>query len=593
MASLQLPRDGGIPQSKIDKLPQFKLNSVPIKDGVYRVKHADERESKPRSGDPTIQNTEVWFKSPPLDEVTIRKIDSVQLFAESHDQGYCENPDQGNWTWFELGIYENEESSAPRKDGGIDLIWRSHYNHFSEYDYKWCEGDKFEETHDLVRNLEPGNVIGVRLCSRFGGWEIWARNGYLVFEIGKETMDRAAPPPYSEIISELKTIQQAISDVNIQNEAVFKPTMSKKLLRADAFGTGEERPLRVLSLDGGGVRGLVTLHLLKAVFDKAGITQKPCEVFDMIGGTSTGGRIAIMLGRLKMTLEECIAAYLSVMGKVFPKGAWYSKTVNLAWSGNYYDEKPLENAIKEIVGQKLGDPEAQLLDTNPESTCKIFVMAVRSDKGNNRGPVFLRSYPNPVELPEFPKIKVWEAARATSAAPAYFKPFAIEKYHLVDGGLGANNPLGWLWTEILSVFGPARSTSTFLTIGTGMQPNDELKDPGDITNAVNTIGAFASIATNTELTHVLFRTLIDAFAPQARGKKYFRLNVGKYIGNWEQKVGLLWREKVHHYDDWEKIGKLDDVEALQPLMKLAEQYIKDNHKLFQECADSLGNAVKS
>ena len=77
-------------------------------------------------------------------------------------------------------------------------------------------------------------------------------------------------------------------------------------------------------------------------------------------------------------------------------------------------------------------------------------MAVRQDAANNRGPVFLRSYPpNPTTLEPgeisalLPNIKVWEAARATSAAPAYFKPFAIEKYHLIDGGLGANNPLGW------------------------------------------------------------------------------------------------------------------------------------------------------
>ena len=79
-----------------------------------------------------------------------------------------------------------------------------------------------------------------------------------------------------------------------------------------------------------------------------------------------------------------------------------------------------------------------------------FVTAVRKDAGNNRSPVFLRSYkPNYTALDKndilelLPEIKVWEAARATSAAPAYFKPFAIKKYELLDGGLGANNPLGW------------------------------------------------------------------------------------------------------------------------------------------------------
>ncbi|KAK6347586.1 hypothetical protein TWF718_005424 [Orbilia javanica] len=592
MASLQLPRAAKIPLSEIDALPQFELNGTPLKDGTYRVKHSEPRQSEPRPDDVDSINAEVWFRSPALDEVTIRKIDSIQLFAESHDQGFASNDDLGNWTWFELGIYANEGAEQPRSKNGIDLIWRSHYNNFKSAEYKWCEGDLFKETHDLVRNLEPGNCIGVRLVSRFKAWEIFAQNGYLVFKLGSETLDRAPPPPYEEIISEIRAIQEAISDVNVQNKAVFMPSISDELLRADAFGTGEKRPLRVLSLDGGGVRGLVTLRLLQAVFKEAGITQKPHQVFDLIGGTSTGGFIAIMLGRLKMTIEECIAAYMNVMGKVFPKSSEVEKKFRLVKDGAYYDEKVLEEAIKDVVRQKLGDPEAQLLDKDPNNNCKIFVMAIRADKLNNRGPVFLRSYPSQIGLVEFPNIKIWEAARATSAAPTYFKPLKIDGRELIDGGLGANNPLGWLWTEILAVFGPARTTSTFLSIGTGIPANNELKDPGNPTKILHTVDTIASAALNTELTHVLFRTLVNAFAPQAREKKYYRFNVGKYIGDWEEKVGSLWwKETVHHYDDWAAIPELDDVEALKPLMELTEKFIVENKKLFEECAGSLGVAV--
>jgi len=72
-----------------------------------------------------------------------------------------------------------------------------------------------------------------------------------------------------------------------------------------------------------------------------------------------------------------------------------------------------------------------------------FVMAVNSDAANNRAPVFLRSYVNSQNPSEVPGIKVWEAARATSAAPTYFPPMKVGKYTFVDGGLQANNPLGW------------------------------------------------------------------------------------------------------------------------------------------------------
>jgi|SRR5947207_9942379 len=63
---------------------------------------------------------------------------------------------------------------------------------------------------------------------------------------------------------------------------------------------------RVLALDGGGVRGLSSLYMLSDIMEeirkKMGETKapRPCEYFDLIGGTSTGGLIAIMLGRLGM-----------------------------------------------------------------------------------------------------------------------------------------------------------------------------------------------------------------------------------------------------------------------------------------------------
>ena len=64
--------------------------------------------------------------------------------------------------------------------------------------------------------------------------------------------------------------------------------------------------LRVLALDGGGVRGLSSLLLLPEIMENieretgADETPLPCQYFNLIGGTSTGGLIAIMLGRLEM-----------------------------------------------------------------------------------------------------------------------------------------------------------------------------------------------------------------------------------------------------------------------------------------------------
>ena len=70
--------------------------------------------------------------------------------------------------------------------------------------------------------------------------------------------------------------------------------------------TGLNHCPRILSLDGGGVRGLSSLLILREVMEEIGRraganeTPRPCQYFDLIGGTSTGGLIAIMLGRLQM-----------------------------------------------------------------------------------------------------------------------------------------------------------------------------------------------------------------------------------------------------------------------------------------------------
>jgi len=96
--------------------------------------------------------------------------------------------------------------------------------------------------------------------------------------------------------------------------------------------------LRILALDGGGVRGLSELVILQSILhtanfsnpDKA-VPTHPSDYFDLICGTSTGGLIALMLGRLRMvgylcgfkaeiqTIPDCLKAYMSISEKVFDK----------------------------------------------------------------------------------------------------------------------------------------------------------------------------------------------------------------------------------------------------------------------------------
>jgi len=145
--------------------------------------------------------------------------------------------------------------------------------------------------------------------------------------------------------------------------------------------------LRLLALDGGGVRGFSMLQILKQLMDVVDPESppKPCDYFDMIGGTSTGGLvsevicdtrhiantyslIAIMLGRLQMTIDECIDAYIVLSDRVFQKRR-HRVTIKGNVQGRF-DSDELERAIKEIVVRQ-GLAENALLKDSSNAKCKV------------------------------------------------------------------------------------------------------------------------------------------------------------------------------------------------------------------------------
>ena len=112
---------------------------------------------------------------------------------------------------------------------------------------------------------------------------------------------------------------------------------------------------------------------------------KPCEVFDLIAGTSTGGLIAIMLGRLRMTVKEAIDAYLALSRNVFaPKHRlnFAANILNLAQAKGSCDTAALEKAIKGEIVKKLGAGHAEdlLLEEGAPAGCRIFVCAIRAGR---------------------------------------------------------------------------------------------------------------------------------------------------------------------------------------------------------------------
>jgi patatin-like phospholipase/acyl hydrolase len=215
---------------------------------------------------------------------------------------------------------------------------------------------------------------------------------------------------------------------------------------------------RILSLDGGGVRGLSSLLILRELMEEIGRrthsaeTPLPCQYFDLMGGTSTGGLIAIMLGRLRMvfsfakanwqSIHECIQEYIDLSSKVFDIDQVLGGVIPFGDDACRFNYKHLEDAIRAVVKKKLGDKNALMVDTsNRANMVPTFVVATKGLRAEGP-PTLFRSYQ--CEGHNASECAIWEAARATSAAPTFFKPIKITVplpgATYVDGGLAHNNP---------------------------------------------------------------------------------------------------------------------------------------------------------
>jgi patatin-like phospholipase/acyl hydrolase len=129
--------------------------------------------------------------------------------------------------------------------------------------------------------------------------------------------------------------------------------------------------LCLLSLDGGGVRGLSTLYILKRILEAINPEDppKPCDYFHMICGTSTGGLIALMLGRMRLTIDECIAAYEEMSPHIFTKLHHRINLRNGETQGRF-DHEALEKGVKSLLMKHGFDPDELLKEKLVMGSCK-------------------------------------------------------------------------------------------------------------------------------------------------------------------------------------------------------------------------------
>jgi patatin-like phospholipase/acyl hydrolase len=249
--------------------------------------------------------------------------------------------------------------------------------------------------------------------------------------------------------------------------------------------------MRVLSIDGGGIRGLIPAVVLTEVEKRSG--KRIYELFDLIAGTSTGGILACALcAPDPLPAEQLVGLYEDEGPRIFER----SLKQRIVSAEGLLDEKYESTALDKALERFLSDK--RLAETKPDLIVPAYNMG-------DPGPYFFKSRKAREENEDFP---LSEVARATSAAPTYFEALELAGQAFVDGGVFATNPAMCAFAEVMR-FQPTADI-LLLSLGTGQRTHkrgyDQVKGWGLVEWAkpiLDVVFDGVSDAVDYQLQHVL------------------------------------------------------------------------------------------
>ncbi|KAH0544750.1 hypothetical protein FGG08_001117 [Glutinoglossum americanum] len=268
----------------------------------------------------------------------------------------------------------------------------------------------------------------------------------------------------------------------------------------------------------------------------------PCHYFDYIGGTSTGGLIGIMLGRLRMNINDCITEYETLGDQVFGHPRIASIRGPIPAFREKYDCTRLKRVVEGVVRRRLKyRPDAVAADMFPshETMCKTIVVSYQQkmaeDGDLDQEPAFLfRTYDHHPSNPKDPlernpglahRVPIWEVARATSAAPTYFDAITVSGRKFGDGGFGTNNPTWEIFWEVTQMCGgTSHNVALTVSVGTGKSRVSRF-GKGWLGRYITYLKAAKMLASESEKQHEDMERLA-----RDRGLNYFRFNVAQGLG---------------------------------------------------------------
>jgi hypothetical protein len=381
----------------------------------------------------------------------------------------------------------------------------------------------------------------------------------------------------------------------------------------------------ILTLDGGGIRGYSSLLLIQRLMREVAAWENfyerqqhpnkldvtifkeesilPCMYFDFMYGTSTGGLIGTMLGRLRMPVPICLEIYKAVGNELFGK-----RRSKLPLATKYHHQ-PLEAAVRDIVKKycPLHQSDCGGTDWNPwflelkelgisttisaedittfdsgNETCSpysepfhpqtthrichsICLSAIHNQRISEA--YLIRTYSHvygidtPIWVTRYNEgaehLRIWEVTRATSAAPFFFKSLVVtfpdgSKREFKDGGIRENNPSHAAWSEFMSLYGEDAEPALLLSIGTG-RPN--MQRDGFATIWPGPFGKMPIVRKVVETIAVLKNMLVRYTEGETRHQDMLKLARGQHT--WYKRLNVSAGLEGMRLDNWEASVVID------------------------------------
>jgi len=216
----------------------------------------------------------------------------------------------------------------------------------------------------------------------------------------------------------------------------------------------KDRLFRILSIDGGGIRGLFPAAYLAEIERRFLDGASIAKYFDMVAGTSTGGIIALGLATGK-TAREISEIYTDRGEYIFPRptplsGLWrWFRSLR----ASKYDRSALQSELLRVFGHEVLD----------NAKTRVVVPSFEGEYGEP----FLYKTPHHPDYQKDRYKALVDIAQHTAAAPSYFTAVENNGYQMLDGGIWANNPIMQALVDVLACYDVPRENIRILSIGTG------------------------------------------------------------------------------------------------------------------------------